>query len=161
MKFLVSTIFVIALVAAGWRYAPQNVKTALLGAVGIAARGSSPEIKHFLTDVALPKDPAERRQVLENALEKNIAELKTRIADGKDEISAAEAGVASLVFDEPAVSDTAVRSATSRELISSSERIIADLAAFNKDTGIAGKITERILDVFAPKLSGSADCPVK
>ena len=155
MKFFVSTIFTIALVAAGWHYAPQNVKTALLGAVGIAAWGNGPEIKHFITDVALPKDPAERRAVLENALEKNIAELKARIADGKNEISAAEAGVAS------PVSDAAVRSASSRELISSSERIIADLAAINKDTGIAGKITELILNVFAPKSASSADCPVK
>ena len=167
MKFFVSTIFTIGLVAAGWHYAPQYVKTALLGAVGIAARGNGEEIKHFIADVALPKDPAERRAVLTSALEKNIEELKRRIGNtqppegGLVLIAAEGTDAAGAPAPAAALPEAKIHAASSQELIAASEGMIKELVNANKDVSLGGKITERILDAVMSRSGSAAQCPAK
>ena len=151
MRFLTSTLLMIALAVAGWHYAPQNAKEGVLGIVGIAKRGNTAEVKHFIEDVVLPKDPAERRSALTSELEKNIAELKRRIVAGKDDIAA---------FGSSPAPDAKICAASSQDLISASEEIVKELESANKDMSVGEKATQRILDAVLP-VKQSPVCPVK
>ena len=152
----------IAVVAAGWRYVPQDVRAGLLGAIGIAASGDRIEVKHFIEDVVLPKDPAARRGALTSELEKNIAELKSRIEASKSEIVAAATAADASPSDASVSSapDAKIRRASSQELIGAAAGIIKELESVNKDASVGQRVIERILDTMLPAPSASA-CPVK
>lgn len=156
MKFLSSTILMIVLVAAGWRYAPEHLREKLLGAVGIARRGDTMEIKHFIRDVVLPKNPEKRRLALTRELKKNIAELKRRLA-------AKNNGGAGISADDSAAdaSGTKLGAATDEELIGASGEIVKELEDANKDTSTSAVVTERVLDAILPSSRGSVECKVK
>lgn len=142
MRFFSSALLIIVLVWFGWHYTPPEVKSRILKTVGIAARRDPVEIRHFLRDVVLPADPAERRAVLTSELKENIAELKRRV-------------------DAPALapaSDPELSKASLPELISASDGIIRELEVSHRDMSLKEKVTERVLDAVLPR---PAECPVK
>lgn len=144
----------IALVAVGWRHVPESAREKLLGLIGVAARGDKAEIRHFIEDVALPKDPQARRAALARELEKNIAELKRRVEAGENWTvpdSVVPAG------DEP---DAKIRIASTRELIGAAGQIVKELESANQDSELGRKAAERILDAILPA-SRPPVCPVK
>lgn len=143
----------IVLAAAGWRYVPSGVRAGILGFVGIAAQGNRAEVKHFIQDIVLPKDPQERRAALAGELEKNIAELKRRIGADQGGVTApSDLGVT------PDAPGAAIRTASTQELLSAAASMIKELESANKDESLGGKVMGRILDTVLP---ASPACPVK
>ena len=159
MKFFTTTLLAIALVAVGWRYVPQNVREKLLGAIGIAARGDRTEIKHYIQDVVLPKDPQERRAALAGELEKNIAELKRRIEADENGALAPDADAPDSGEPEAGASDATIRAASARELIGAAGDMVKELESTNKDAPLVRKAAERILNAVLP--ASASVCPAK
>lgn len=145
MKFFGTALLMIVLAAVGWRYVPLGMRAGILAFVGIAAQGNRAEVKHFIQDIALPKDPQERRAVLAGELEKNIAELKRRAESGT--------GGVAISFDAvtiPGASGTAIRTASAQELLNAAESMVKELESANKDEALGGKVMRRILDTVLP-----------
>lgn len=143
----------IVLVAVGWRYVPSGVRAGILGFVGIAVEGNRAEVKHFIQDIVLPKDPAGRRVALAGELEKNIAELKRRA--GTDQGRAATSSNSGVTPDAPGA---AIRTASTQELLGAAESMIKELESANKDESLGAKVMGRILDGVLPTPPA---CPVK
>ena len=140
----------IILAVAGWRYVPENVKAVILNTVGIAARRDTDEVKHFIEDVVLPKDPAARRSALTGELEKNIAELQRRIEGDKNGIAVSGASAPDVGGSSAGVPDAKIRAASSEELITAAAGIVKELENANSDTSVGRKAAERILDTVLP-----------
>lgn len=150
----------IAVIAVGWRYVPESTREKLLGAVGIAARRDRAEIKHYIQDVILPKDPQARRAALARELDKNIAELKRRIEADKDELPAPVAdAVGSGARADAGAPDASIRAATGRDLIGAAGDMVKELEHANRDTGLIRQAGERILDAILP--APAPACSVK
>ena len=152
----------IAVVTLGWRYAPQDVKEKLLGAVGIAARGNGAQVKHFIADVVLPQDPAQRRAVLAGELKKNIAELRRRIeTDTKEEAALDAVGDSgsSATAAGGSAEKIKIRTASVRGLISASEGIVKEMENADQGASAGSRVMGRVLDVILP--APAPECPVK
>lgn len=151
IKFFIYTFLVITALVIGWRYLPDHIRNKASAFIGIAAKGDKQEVKRFVEDVALPKDPKEKRKTLLEELKKNVAELKRR--------NIVPQGIKSSASDNTE-SATSLKKASADQLIGAAGGIIKELEDANNDESIGQKITERIIDAVLPSRQ-EAECKVK
>lgn len=150
-KFFIYTFLVIAALVIGWHYLPDYVRDRAVAFIGIAARGDKQEVKKFVEDVVLPKDPKEKRKVLLEELKKNITELKKRNIVSQEIKSQTNYNTESV---------TPLKKASADQLIGAAGGIIKELEDANGDGTIGQKITERIIDAILPPRK-EAECKIK
>lgn len=143
------------MLTAGWSFIPQQAKEKITAFVGIAASRDTGEIKNFIEDVVLPKDPRERREKLLLELEKNISEIKHRAAP-----VISKAGIRETA-KEPEGAVTKNRAAASlQQLVGASEKIIKELQESNDDKSLGQEAGGRILDIILPPRTEIPDCSI-
>lgn len=159
--FLFLTLFIIAVVAIGWRYLPQHIRERASALVATALRRDSGDVEGFLRESVrnkvLPQSPEKRRKKATQELKKYVGELKKRVStrSSKDtSLVDAEEGVSATVGDDPG-------SASTEALIGASERLIEELEDANGDKSLGAEIRDRVLDAVLPGKKESAACSVQ
>lgn len=152
LKFLIYTFLVIIALIIGWRYLPDHIRDKTAAFIGLAARGNKQEVKRFVEDVVLPKDPREKRKVLLEELKKNITELKERNNLSLGVKPDTNHNIKSAIH---------LKQTSSDQLIGAAGGIIKELEDANGDESIGQKITERIIDAVLPSRKEAAECVIK
>ena len=158
--FFFLTLFIIAVVAIGWRYLPQQIREKASALVATALGRNSGDVERFLRESVrskvLPQSPEKRREKATQELKKYVGELKKRIsARSSKDMSPVneEGGVFAAVGDDPG-------SASVEALIGASERLIEELEDANGDKSLGAEIRERVWDAVLPGKKESTACSV-
>lgn len=124
MKLIISTIIGLLALAVIWYYVPEPTRNKVITFTDKALQRDSSEIPAFAREEFLPKDPAEKRELLIGELKKNVEDIKKGLL--------AQAGT-----ELP-------------KSIIESEKLLAELEHANKEKTITTGVLDRALDLVLP-----------
>lgn len=122
----------------------DNVSNQYGAALILAINGKTVEVRNFIGDKILPKNPEEQRKELISELKDSLNQIKNR----------------TLLNDKGATSTVmaAANNDLVKKLINNSEQIVSQLETVNGNTGIVQTATDRILDVILPIKENAIEC---
>lgn len=141
-NFFVYVLLFSLFLGGGWYYAPVSFREKAAAFVGFAIRHDTGEIKNFVENIAFPKDPEKRREILISELEKNITEFKRRGGS----LAAKNQEKKSVLGQK-----TDIQNKSGAELIASSEKLIEELKQTSQNRSPSERIIERIMNTILPE----------
>jgi hypothetical protein len=151
-KFFIIFLLIMAAGTGAYFYLPKSGFADQARAfVELALNGTRQQVRGFIDDKILPKDPEDQRKNLINELKNNLSELKSKIS----------ANNSATIKDSKATSTiiaTTSGSTSINNLINDSQNIINQLEVANQNKTITQNAAERILDIILPIKEKAIGC---
>lgn len=158
-KILAIFILIMAAGIASYYYLPigKSFAEQIKALVMLALNGTKEQVRGFIDDKILPKNPEEQRKILINELKNNLDQLKKKISGSNSNSNAANAvsvGAKNFVSS----SRDYINNESVNNLIDNSQNLINQLENTNGNNGVVQTAAERILEVILPIKEKTVDC---
>jgi len=155
-NFFIIFLVIMAAGVAAYYFTPlkslaNNIANQYGAALILAINGKTTEVRNFIDDKILPKDPEEQRQNLINELKNNLSELKSKTSASN------YAGIKDSKATSTVMATTS-GSTSINNLINDSQNIINQLESTNQNKTMTQNAAERILDVILPLKEKAVEC---
>ncbi len=155
-KILAIFLLIMAIGIASYYYLPigKSLAEQTKALMILALNGTKEQVRGFIDNKILPKNPEEQRKVLINELKNNLNQLKNKISPATTIVSGG--GKSSISNPNPNLTNNSNNSVAN--FIDNSEKLINQLEAANQNRTITQNAAERILDVILPIKEKTVDC---
>ena len=155
-KILAIFLLIMATGIASYYYLPigKSLAEQTKALMILALNGTKEQVRGFIDNKILPKNPEEQRKVLINELKNNLNQLKNKISPAATIVSGG--GKSSISNPNPNLTNNSNNSVAN--FIDNSEKLINQLEAANQNRTITQNAAERILDVILPIKEKTVDC---